>query len=313
MCPIMTRPIASTTTHDAGESSPEFAFNRRRDDAAAITAPANRPQRVEQVASHGLELAVHPRQPRQPYQPHRSDRQGRDLVLRENKQVTEFRGEGCLLPCGRCSHPVALCFDDGARRLERPDVMFRSVIQRVLEVEGKLTLLYDQNRGHPPAFTRRSACSRPPIRWGWATPPASITARSRSTRGQMSDRWNIVATLNYLPHDAECNIVLQPRFRRPTTTRTASARSARWSRSQDPLTRSGFINGDISTVMSPRTVMTWAENARIFNDLANFAFRLTFLSSKCDEIGTAGSGRRILSALLRHRIARDRRQSATLM
>ena len=92
------------------------------------------------------------------------------------------------------------------------------------------------------------------------------------------DRWNIVTTLNYLPHDAEFDIVLA---KCPTTTtRTGAARSARWSRCAD-LTRSGFINGDISTVMSPRTVITWAENARIFNDIG-FAFRLTFLN-KCDE------------------------------
>ena len=96
-------------------------------------------------------------------------------------------------------------------------------------------------------------------------------------QGQM-DRWNIVATLNYLPHDAEVDIVLSkvPDYDNDEDRRTISAMVA-----LADLTRAGFINGDISTVMSPRTVMTWAENARIFGDLA-FGFRLTFLN-KCDE------------------------------
>jgi cobaltochelatase CobS len=97
-------------------------------------------------------------------------------------------------------------------------------------------------------------------------------------QGQM-DRWNIVATLNYLPHDAEQEIVLAkvPSYNDDEGRRLISAMVA-----LADLTRNGFMNGDISTVMSPRTVMTWAENARIFNDLA-FAFRLTFLN-KCDEM-----------------------------
>src|SRR5205085_12214101 len=83
-------------------------------------------------------------------------------------------------------------------------------------------------------------------------------------QGQM-DRWNIVATLNYLPHDAEVDIVLAkvPSYDNDEDRRTISAMVA-----LADLTRAGFINGDISTVMSPRTVMTWAENARIFGDLA---------------------------------------------
>src|SRR5437868_4426841 len=97
-------------------------------------------------------------------------------------------------------------------------------------------------------------------------------------QGQM-DRWNIVATLNYLPHDAEQEIVLAkvPSYNNEEGQRRISAMVA-----LADLTRNGFINGDISTVMSPRTVITWAENARIFGDLA-FAFRLTFLN-KCDEM-----------------------------
>ncbi|HXU57100.1 MAG TPA: cobaltochelatase subunit CobS, partial [Verrucomicrobiae bacterium] len=97
-------------------------------------------------------------------------------------------------------------------------------------------------------------------------------------QGQM-DRWNIVATLNYLPHDEEMKIVLakSPSYDNEAGRKTVDAMV----RLAD-LTRAGFVNGDISTVMSPRTVMTWADNARIFNDIA-FAFRLTFLN-KCDEL-----------------------------
>ena len=96
-------------------------------------------------------------------------------------------------------------------------------------------------------------------------------------QGQM-DRWNIVATLNYLPHDAEVEIVLAkaPSWDTDEGRRTISAMVA-----LADLTRSGFINGDISTVMSPRTVITWAENSRIFGDVG-FAFRVTFMN-KCDE------------------------------
>jgi cobaltochelatase CobS len=100
-------------------------------------------------------------------------------------------------------------------------------------------------------------------------------------QGQM-DRWNIVATLNYLPHDAEVEIVLAktPYYDNDEGRRMIQAMVA-----LAELTRAGFINGDISTVMSPRTVITWAENVKIFNDVA-FAFRLTFLN-KCDEIERA--------------------------
>jgi cobaltochelatase CobS len=93
------------------------------------------------------------------------------------------------------------------------------------------------------------------------------------------DRWNIVATLNYLPHDTEVDIVLA---KAPTFDNDEGRRQVKAMVSLADLTRSGFMNGDISTVMSPRTVITWAENTRIFNDLA-FAFRVTFLN-KCDEV-----------------------------
>ncbi len=199
----------------------------------------------------------------------RIDLIGKDaIVLRDGKQVTEYR-EG-LLPWS-LQHPCALVFDE--YDAGRPDVMF--VIQRVLEVEGKLTLL-DQNKViHPhPAF--RLFCTSNTIGLGDTT--GLYHGTQQINQGQM-DRWNIVATLNYLPHKEEVGIVLAkvPSYSQSPKQREQVASMVRLA----DLTRAGFINGDISTVMSPRTVITWAENARIFNDLA-FAFRVTFLN-KCDE------------------------------
>ncbi len=169
---------------------------------------------------------------------------------------------------------MALCFDE--YDAGRPDVMF--VIQRVLEVEGKLTLL-DQNRVIRPHPGFRLFSTANTVGLGDTT--GLYHGTQQINQGQM-DRWNIVATLNYLPHDAEVEIVLAkvPSFDNEEGRRTISAMVA-----LADLTRSGFINGDISTVMSPRTVITWAENVSIFNDLS-FAFRLTFLN-KCDEIERA--------------------------
>jgi cobaltochelatase CobS len=149
------------------------------------------------------------------------------------------------------------------------------VIQRVLEVEGRLTLL-DQNRViHPhPAFRLFSTANTV----GLGDTTGLYHGTQQINQGQM-DRWNIVATLNYLPHGQECAIVMAKLGIDP---KDAPARRRVESMvALADLTRAGFIAGDISTVMSPRTVITWAENDRIFNDL-NFAFRLTFLN-KCDE------------------------------
>ena len=202
----------------------------------------------------------------------RIDLIGKDaIVLRDGRQVTEFR-EG-LLPWA-LQHPTALCFDE--YDAGRPDVMF--VIQRVLEVEGKLTLL-DQNRVlHPhPAFRLFATANTV----GLGDTTGLYHGTQQINQGQM-DRWNIVATLNYLPHDDECEIVLAktPDYDTEDGRKQISAMVA-----LADLTRSGFINGDISTVMSPRTVITWAENARIFDDVA-FAFRVTFVN-KCDEMERA--------------------------
>ena len=199
----------------------------------------------------------------------RIDLIGKDaIVLREGKQVTEFR-EG-LLPWA-VQHPTALVFDE--YDAGRPDVMF--VIQRVLEVDGKMTLL-DQNRIIHPHEAFRLFATTNTIGLGDTT--GLYHGTQQINQGQM-DRWNIVATLNYLAHEEEQRIVLSkvPSYDTDSGRQTISAMVA-----IADLTRSGFVAGDISTVMSPRTVITWAENANIFNDIA-FAFRVTFLN-KCDEL-----------------------------
>ncbi|HEX3065475.1 MAG TPA: cobaltochelatase subunit CobS, partial [Dongiaceae bacterium] len=199
----------------------------------------------------------------------RIDLIGKDaIVLRDGKQVTEFR-EG-ILPWA-LQHPVALCFDE--YDAGRPDVMF--VIQRVLEVEGKLTLL-DVNRVIRPHPAFRLFATANTVGLGDTT--GLYHGTQQINQGQM-DRWNIVTTLNYLPHEDEMKIVLA---KSPSYDNEAGRKSVDAMVRLADLTRAGFMNGDISTVMSPRTVMTWAENARIFNDLA-FAFRVTFLN-KCDEL-----------------------------
>src|SRR5689334_17962616 len=202
----------------------------------------------------------------------RIDLIGKDaIVLKDGLQVTEFR-EG-LLPWA-LQRPVALVFDE--YDAGRPDVMF--VIQRVLEVSGRLTLL-DQNKViHPhPAFRLFSTTNT----IGLGDTTGLYHGTQQINQGQM-DRWSIVTTLNYLAHDAEEEIVLAkaPGYATPEGKKTIAAMV----RVAD-MTRNAFINGDLSTVMSPRTVMTWAQNAEIFGDIG-FAFRLTFLN-KCDELERA--------------------------
>ena len=202
----------------------------------------------------------------------RIDLIGKDaIVIKDGRQVTEFR-EG-LLPWA-LRRPTALVFDE--YDAGRPDVMF--VIQRILEVEGKLTLL-DQNTVLQPHPSFRLFATANTVGLGDTT--GLYHGTQQINQGQM-DRWNIVATLNYLPHEDENNIILAkcPEYDTEEGRTKISAMVA-----LADLTRSGFMNGDISTVMSPRTVITWAENARIFNDIA-FAFRVTFVN-KCDEIERA--------------------------
>ena len=202
----------------------------------------------------------------------RIDLVGKDaIVLKEGKQVTEFR-EG-ILPWA-IQHPVCLCFDE--YDAGRPDVMF--VIQRVLELQGKLTLL-DQNRVIRPHTAFRLFATANTV--GLGDTSGLYHGTQQINQGQM-DRWNIVVTLNYLAHDTEVDIVLakSPTYRTAEGKKTISAMV----RVAD-MTRNAFINGDLSTVMSPRTVITWAENATIFGDVG-FAFRVTFLN-KCDELERA--------------------------
>ncbi|WP_377280524.1 cobaltochelatase subunit CobS [Phenylobacterium terrae] len=200
----------------------------------------------------------------------RIDLVGKDaIVLKEGKQVTEFR-EGILPWC--IQRPMALVFDE--YDAGRPDVMF--VIQRVLEAQGKLTLL-DQNRVIRPNPHFRLFSTTNTIGLGDTT--GLYHGTQQINQGQM-DRWSIVTTLNYLHHDVEAEIVLAkaPSYNTPDGKRTIAAMV----RVAD-MTRNAFMNGDISTVMSPRTVITWAQNAEIFGGDIALAFRMTFLN-KCDEL-----------------------------
>ncbi len=202
----------------------------------------------------------------------RIDLIGKDaIVLRDGQQVTEFR-EG-LLPWA-VQNPTALVFDE--YDAGRPDVMF--VIQRVLEAKGKLTLL-DQNRVLRPHPSFRLFATTNTVGLGDTT--GLYHGTQQINQGQM-DRWNIVATLNYLPHEDEQKIVLA---NMPALHTDEGRALISKMINVAELTRDGFVAGDISTVMSPRTVITWAENADIFGDVG-FAFRLTFVN-KCDELERA--------------------------
>ena len=198
----------------------------------------------------------------------RLDLVGKDaVVLKDGKQVTEFQPG--ILPWA-LQRPVALVFDE--YDAGRPDVMF--VIQRVLEQGGKFTLL-DQNRvltPHP--FFRLFATSNTV---GLGNLNGMYHGAQRLNHAQI-DRWNIVATLNYLPRDEEIAIVAA---RVPSMADAASRPMLESMRALAELTRKGFAAGDLSTLMSPRTLITWAENIEIFHDVA-LAFRLSFVN-KCDE------------------------------
>jgi len=199
----------------------------------------------------------------------RIDLIGKDaIVMKDGNQVTQFK-EGILPWC--LQNPTALVFDE--YDAGRPDVMF--VIQRVLEVEGKLTLLDQSKVIKPHGFFRLFATANTV---GLGDTTGLYHGTQQINQGQM-DRWNIVTTLNYLKHDAEEEIILA---KVPAYKTTEGQDIVKKMVELADLTRSGFINGDVSTVMSPRTVIMWGENAQIFGDLG-FAFRVTFLN-KCDEI-----------------------------
>ena len=199
----------------------------------------------------------------------RIDLIGKDAIkLRDGKQVTEFH-EG-ILPWA-LRNPVAIVFDE--YDAGRPDVMF--VIQRVLETEGKLTLL-DQNRVIRPDPNFRLFATANTVGLG---DTSGLYHGTQAINQAQMDRWSLVATLNYLSHDAEAAIVLAkvPQMNTEKGRDTVSKMVT-----LADLTRTAFMQGDLSTVMSPRTVITWAQNARIFDSIG-YAFRLTFLN-KCDEL-----------------------------
>ncbi|OCW58259.1 cobaltochelatase subunit CobS [Hoeflea olei] len=263
------------------EADPDYLFDR--DTTLAILAGFAHNRRVMVSGYHGTGKSTHIEQVaarlnwpcvRVNLDSHvsRIDLVGKDaIVIREGLQVTEFK-DG-ILPWAY-QHNVALVFDE--YDAGRPDVMF--VIQRVLESSGRLTLL-DQSRVIRPHPAFRLFATANTVGLGDTT--GLYHGTQQINQAQM-DRWSIVTTLNYLPHDQEVDIVASKvkDFAQGEGRETIS----RMVRVAD-MTRSSFINGDLSTVMSPRTVITWAENAQIFGDVA-MAFRLTFLN-KCDELERA--------------------------
>ena len=271
-------PAFSKASDYTPTSDPNYKFDR--DTTIAILAGFAHNRRVMVQGYHGTGKSTHIEQVaarlnwpciRVNLDSHisRIDLIGKDaIVLRDGKQVTEFR-EG-ILPWA-LQNPVALVFDE--YDAGRADVMF--VIQRVLEVDGKLTLLDSNKVIHPNPHFRLFATANTV---GLGDTTGLYHGTQQINQGQM-DRWSIVSTLNYLPHEDEVGIVTAkvPQYANKNDTDQVAAMV----RMAD-LTRKGFMAGDLSTVMSPRTVITWAENAAIFGDMT-LAFRLTFLN-KCDEV-----------------------------
>ncbi|GAB4227470.1 MAG: cobaltochelatase subunit CobS [Methyloligellaceae bacterium] len=272
-CPAFSQP-----DEHVPELDPDYLFNR--DVTLAILAGFKHNRRVMVQGYHGTGKSTHIEQVaarlnwpciRVNLDSHvsRIDLVGKDaIVIKDGKQITEFR-EG-ILPYALQSN-TALCFDE--YDAGRPDVMF--VIQRVLEVQGRLTLL-DQSKVITPHPAFRLFATTNTI--GLGDTSGLYHGTQQINQGQM-DRWSIVTTLNYLPHDDEVNIVLaKAKSYDSEEGREVVSNMVRVA----DLTRNAFINGDLSTVMSPRTVITWAENAEIFNDVG-FAFQVSFLN-KCDEL-----------------------------
>jgi cobaltochelatase CobS len=272
-------PAFSERSEHVPDLDPDYLFDRQT--TLAILAGFAHNRRVMVTGYHGTGKSTHIEQVaarlnwpciRVNLDSHvsRIDLVGKDaIVLKDGKQVTEFR-DG-ILPWA-LQHNVALVFDE--YDAGRPDVMF--VIQRVLEVSGRLTLL-DQNRVIRPHPAFRLFATANTV--GLGDTSGLYHGTQQINQGQM-DRWSIVATLNYLPHDAETNIVVA-KVKSFAGSKDGRDTANKMVRVAD-LTRNAFMAGDLSTVMSPRTVITWAENAEIFGDIG-FAFRLTFLN-KCDEL-----------------------------
>jgi len=271
-------PAYSTPDEHVPEFDPDYRFDRPT--TLAILAGFAHNRRVIVTGYHGTGKSTHIEQVaarlnwpcvRVNLDSHisRIDLIGKDaIVIKNGQQITEFR-EG-ILPWA-LQNNVALCFDE--YDAGRPDVMF--VIQRVLEASGRLTLL-DQSKVIKPHPAFRLFATANTV--GLGDTSGLYHGTQQINQGQM-DRWSIVTTLNYLPHDNEVEIVLaKAKHYRNEAGRDIVNKMVRVA----DLTRNAFMNGDISTVMSPRTVITWGENAEIFNDIG-FAFRLTFLN-KCDEL-----------------------------
>jgi cobaltochelatase CobS len=198
----------------------------------------------------------------------RIDLLGKDVIkLEDGKQITEFQ-EG-LLPWS-IQNPVALVFDE--YDAGRPDVMF--VIQRILEVEGKLTLL-DQNKVINPHPSFRLFATTNTIGLGDVT--GLYHGTQQINQGQL-DRWHILSSLNYLSPTQEFNVV-SSRLKKLKSQKNKTLIKDMIQMAN--LTRAGFVNGDISTIMSPRTVISWAENFTIFKDIST-SFKLSFFN-KCDD------------------------------
>ena len=272
-------PAYSKASPHVPDLDPDYLFNRET--TLAILAGFANNRRVMITGYHGTGKSTHIEQVaarlnwpcvRINLDSHisRIDLIGKDaIVLRDGKQVTEFR-EG-LLPWA-LQNNVALVFDE--YDAGRPDVMF--VIQRVLEVSGKLTLL-DQNKVIRPNPWFRLFATANTV--GLGDTSGLYHGTQQINQGQM-DRWSIVVNLNYLPHDEEAEIVLS-KVKSFAASEEGRQTVSRMVRVAD-LTRNAFIQGDLSTVMSPRTVITWAQNAEIFGDVG-FAFQVSFLN-KCDEL-----------------------------
>ena len=274
----MVVPAYSASSEHVPDIDPDYLFDRET--TLAILAGFAHNRRVMVSGFHGTGKSTHIEQVaarlnwpcvRINLDSHvsRIDLVGKDaIVVKDGLQVTEFR-DG-ILPWAY-QHNIALVFHE--YDAGRPDVMF--VIQRVLESSGRLTLL-DQNKVIKPHPAFRLFATANTV--GLGDTSGLYHGTQQINQGQM-DRWSIVTTLNYLPHDNEVEIVLaKAKHYRDAEGRDIVSKMVRVA----DLTRNAFMNGDISTVMSPRTVITWAENADIFNDVG-FAFRLTFVN-KCDEL-----------------------------
>jgi cobaltochelatase CobS len=267
-------PAFSEREDHVPEIDPAYRFNP--DVTLAILAGFMRDRRVMVQGLHGTGKSTHIEQVaarlnwpcvRVNLDGHisRLDLVGKDtIVIRDGKQVTEFQ-EG-IVPWA-LQRPVALIFDE--YDAGRPDVMF--VIQRILERDGKFTLL-DQNRVIRPNRHFRLFATSNTVGLGNLN---GLYHGTQMLNHAQIDRWNIVATLNFLPRDEEIAIIQA----RVPGIRERSMLESMVSLAE--LTRNGFAAGDLSTLMSPRTLITWAENCEIFGDPGQ-AFRLSFLN-KCDE------------------------------